>query len=193
MSEQISDRAIKQASRGLAKLVSRGGGEMKLTLQPSSLGEVRVSMRVSGGVVSATFEASGDAARESLGTRIAELRAVLESRGVAVERLHVEGFEPRAAEAARSQQGWHGRHSDQSGSREQEASGGNGVDAGTGGDRDDSAGDGAGDGNGGRGSDHRGPSEEPGVAEVDGPADVSGEVSGSGDGVESVIRLNTVV
>lgn len=190
---EASEQAVKQASRGLAKLVSRGGGEMRLTLQPASLGEVRVAVRVGDGVVSARFEATGEAAREALGTRLAELRGVLESRGVAVERLHVEGFEPRAADTARMPQTAQGRAWEPTGGRD-------------GGPSDHAAGDGSSGGRsdgepepggrGERGARGGGPAgEEPPDGEG-GPDDASGvpatEAPDAGDARETVVRLNTV-
>ncbi|MEM0983808.1 MAG: flagellar hook-length control protein FliK [Planctomycetota bacterium] len=88
-----TSRAFRQAARGLAKLATKGGGQLTLSLRPDSVGEVKVDLTIKNGAVSATLRATTDIGQEVLGTRLAELRGVLESRGLTVEQLGVERVE----------------------------------------------------------------------------------------------------
>ncbi|MEM9063926.1 MAG: flagellar hook-length control protein FliK [Planctomycetota bacterium] len=78
-----------QAINGLAAALRQKGGVVTLRLNPEGLGSLRIGMEVSGGKVTATLEATNDAARELLKGDLPQLRSALESRGLVVDRLTV--------------------------------------------------------------------------------------------------------
>lgn len=91
-SEADQTRFAAQVSRGLAAaLVQKGDGPRIVTLRmhPESLGQVRVQLGMEGQSVSARFEAATPEARDLLDRSLGALRSSLESRGLHVERLHV--------------------------------------------------------------------------------------------------------
>jgi hypothetical protein len=78
-------------ARGLTALASQRGGTLAIRLDPPSLGEVAIRMSVIDGVVRAELTAASSAARALMEKGIEFLRASLESRGLTVERLSVQG------------------------------------------------------------------------------------------------------
>lgn len=84
------EQILAPVQRGLASMMSHGGGRMSVILRPEHLGEVRLSMQTSEGSVRVHLEASTEAARSTLESEIDTLRAGLEARGVRVESLTVE-------------------------------------------------------------------------------------------------------
>lgn len=84
------EQVLAPVQRGLASMISHGGGRMSVILRPEHLGEVRLSMQTSEGSVRVHLEASTEAARSTLESEIDTLRAGLEARGVRVESLTVE-------------------------------------------------------------------------------------------------------
>ena len=62
---------------------------MQITLHPDNLGHVHISVQVTGGSVSATFETSTDQATRLLSHSLSQLKQTLESAGVVVEKLQV--------------------------------------------------------------------------------------------------------
>lgn len=84
------EQILAPVQRGLASMMTQGGGRMSVILRPEHLGEVRLSMQTSEGSVRVHLEASTEAARSTLESEIDTLRAGLEARGVRVESLTVD-------------------------------------------------------------------------------------------------------
>lgn len=78
-----------QALRGILASARKNGGVITLRLQPDQLGELRIRIEVHGREVTALIDAGTDPARELLSESRDSLRAALEARGLAVERLEV--------------------------------------------------------------------------------------------------------
>jgi flagellar hook-length control protein FliK len=76
-------------SRGLAAAAAHKGGVVHVRLVPESLGEVRLHMKIDAGAVSVRIEAATPAAQGLLSDHLGVLRASLEARGLAVDRLAV--------------------------------------------------------------------------------------------------------
>jgi flagellar hook-length control protein FliK len=66
------------------------GGTMRLRLDPPELGTLQVTVRMLDGVMSASFETSNDQATRLLSHSLGQLKQVLESQGLSVEKLHVQ-------------------------------------------------------------------------------------------------------
>lgn len=86
-----------QMTRGLAAMMNQRGGMMTMRLNPPELGEVRVQMTLSRGVVSAEFQASTAQAHALLDRNLTALRSALEGQGLTVDRLNVHVAPPAAA------------------------------------------------------------------------------------------------
>lgn len=84
-----AESLARQVGRGLANVLTRGGGSLTLRLTPASLGAVRVHVDLRDGFVRATLHATTDSARELLSQGVASLKASLETRGLKVDRLDV--------------------------------------------------------------------------------------------------------
>ena len=67
-----------------------GGGSMRIRLDPPHLGALQVTVQVVNGMVTAAFETSNDEATKLLGHSLNQLKAVLESHGVGVDKLQVQ-------------------------------------------------------------------------------------------------------
>lgn len=112
-SEQQDEIFAAQVGRGLAAVLRQGGGSVLLRLQPEALGALKVRLDLHEGVVTARFEASSDQARQLLDEGLPELKAALEARGLAVERLEVRAApapteraqDPAAAERPQDSEG----------------------------------------------------------------------------------------
>jgi flagellar hook-length control protein FliK len=63
---------------------------MRIRLDPPELGTLQVTVRMLDGVMSASFETSSDQATKLLSHSLGQLRQVLESQGLSVEKLHVQ-------------------------------------------------------------------------------------------------------
>jgi flagellar hook-length control protein FliK len=100
-------RASGTIVRGLHALVNQRGGAMTMRLDPPELGQLRVEMVLSRGVVSAEFQASTQQAQALLDRSMSALRSALEGHGLTVDRLTVHS-------SAASQQGQQGTTSDDS-------------------------------------------------------------------------------
>jgi flagellar hook-length control protein FliK len=66
------------------------GGSMEIRLDPPELGALRVMVEMRDGVMSATFQTSNEEATQLLSHSLNQLKHVLESQGVSVERLQVQ-------------------------------------------------------------------------------------------------------
>jgi flagellar hook-length control protein FliK len=67
-----------------------GGGTMQIRLDPASLGPVDVTVRMSNGVMSASFQTSTEDATRLLSRNLGQLKTALEQQGVTVQKLHVQ-------------------------------------------------------------------------------------------------------
>jgi flagellar hook-length control protein FliK len=65
------------------------GGTMHIRLDPPELGALQVSVHMQDGVMTASFQTSNDEATKLLSHSLAQLKHVLESQGVSVDKLHV--------------------------------------------------------------------------------------------------------
>jgi flagellar hook-length control protein FliK len=74
------------------------GGTMRIRLDPPELGALQVTVRMLDGVMTASFETSTEQATRMLSHTLGQLKQVLETQGVAVERLQVQ-------QSARHEQG----------------------------------------------------------------------------------------
>jgi flagellar hook-length control protein FliK len=66
------------------------GGTRRLRLDPPQLGALQVTVQVRDGLITAAFETSNDEATRLLGHSLNQLKSVLESHGVAVDKLQVQ-------------------------------------------------------------------------------------------------------
>ncbi len=85
------DAILQTVQRGLASMLSQGGGKMTVVLRPEHLGEVRVQLEARRGTVNARLTAQTEAARRTLESGADQLRTSLESRGVRVESIRIDG------------------------------------------------------------------------------------------------------
>jgi flagellar hook-length control protein FliK len=81
-----STARVVEAARTAA---GQGGVEVQVRLHPEALGDVRVTVRWDGGVLSASLDVNTLAARDALQGSLQSLRATLHEQGVPVERLDV--------------------------------------------------------------------------------------------------------
>ncbi|MFG0306351.1 MAG: flagellar hook-length control protein FliK [Phycisphaerales bacterium JB040] len=88
---------LRQVQQGLARLLKGEGGSTTLRLNPQSLGEVTVHLRVHHGKAEARLTPTNDVARSLLQSGLKELKATLETRGLRVERLTVDPVPHRAS------------------------------------------------------------------------------------------------
>jgi flagellar hook-length control protein FliK len=96
------EQVLASVQRGLASVLTQGGGRMTVVLRPEQLGEVRVRMEAKDGVVSARLSATTEAARQTLESGLDLLRASMESRGIRVESLTIDATEPQPGAHTRS-------------------------------------------------------------------------------------------
>jgi flagellar hook-length control protein FliK len=82
---------IGRVVRGLSAMIGQRGGVMNMRLQPPELGQLRVQMTIARGVVSAQFQPTSAEAQALLDRSMGTLRTALESHGLSVERLSVQG------------------------------------------------------------------------------------------------------
>ncbi|MBL0927868.1 MAG: flagellar hook-length control protein FliK [Phycisphaerales bacterium] len=86
--------AAAMVSRGLGAVLSQRGGSLTMTLQPESLGAVRIEMSLERGVVAVSLRASTEQAQGLLEQNLGWLRSGLESKGLSVEKLTVQVAPP---------------------------------------------------------------------------------------------------
>jgi flagellar hook-length control protein FliK len=67
-----------------------GNGSMQIRLDPPELGALKVSIEMANGQMTATFQTSNEQATQLLSHSLNQLKHVLESQGVAVDRLQVQ-------------------------------------------------------------------------------------------------------
>ena len=100
------------------------GGTMRIRLDPPQLGAMQVTVQIQDGLVTAAFETSTDEATRLLGHSLNQLKSVLESHGVGVDKLQVQQA-PREAQTSRNdsqpdQRGGHPQEQEQSARQEQQ-------------------------------------------------------------------------
>ena len=76
--------------RGLDTLSRQRGGTLTMRLDPPSLGQLKLEMKMEGGRVTVLLTSANDSARSLLRDNLNSLRQSLEDRGLAVDRLAVE-------------------------------------------------------------------------------------------------------
>gem|GEM_PF-2615268 len=83
-------------ARGLAALAQQRGGTLAMRLDPPSLGDLRITVTINNGTVTADLMPTNAAAHSVLTAGLALLREALESQGLVVERLSVHTPPPRS-------------------------------------------------------------------------------------------------
>ncbi|MEM8874944.1 MAG: flagellar hook-length control protein FliK [Planctomycetota bacterium] len=92
--EQFTAANEPNVVRSVSALVKDNGGEMKIRLDPPSLGNVAVRVKMTAGVAEVSFVTpSGDAAK-ALGQSLHTLKQSLEAAGVQVDRINVRQAQP---------------------------------------------------------------------------------------------------
>lgn len=76
-------------ARGLNASLAQRGGTLTMRLMPESLGAMRIQMDVQQGVVNVSLDVANSQAHRLLSESIDTLRASLEAKGLAVEKLGV--------------------------------------------------------------------------------------------------------
>jgi flagellar hook-length control protein FliK len=77
-------------TRGLAALAKQRGGTLAMRLDPPGLGDLRITMTVVNGRVSAELVTSNSQAHALLSSDLTSLRQSLEAQGLAVDRLSIQ-------------------------------------------------------------------------------------------------------
>lgn len=75
---------------GLHGELLSNGGSMHLRLDPPELGDLQISVHMRDGMMTAAFQTSNEQATRLLSHSLTDLRSMLESQGVSVEKLHVQ-------------------------------------------------------------------------------------------------------
>jgi flagellar hook-length control protein FliK len=103
-----------QIVTGIRGQLLPAGGTMHIRLDPPELGALQVSIHMQDGVMTASFQTSNDDATKLLSHSLAQLKHVLESQGVSVDKLHV-------SQAPRDQQSSNDDNRQQSGNENPQA------------------------------------------------------------------------
>jgi flagellar hook-length control protein FliK len=94
------NQLVNRVVRGLSAMVNQRGGAMNMRLNPPELGQLRVQMTIARGVVTAQFQPASAEVEAILNRSLATLRTALESHGLTVERLSVQGVQQQAGGSA---------------------------------------------------------------------------------------------
>jgi len=117
--QQNVDQIVQSVrSQAMAK-----GGEMQLRLDPPELGILQVSVKMTDGVMSATFTTENANATQALSHSMQQLKQSLEAAGIAVDRIQVRQNEPAASSSNQQsggEQSQHRGHDQQSHQNQQE-------------------------------------------------------------------------
>jgi flagellar hook-length control protein FliK len=97
------------------------GGSMRIRLDPPQLGALHVTVQIQDGLVTAAFETSTDEATRLLGHSLNQLKSVLESHGVAVDKLQVQQSPREPQTSARNESQQQDQRGGQSADQEQSA------------------------------------------------------------------------
>ncbi|HRP62211.1 MAG TPA: flagellar hook-length control protein FliK [Phycisphaerales bacterium] len=105
-------RFASRVIRGLTAMMNSRGGSLTMRLDPPELGQLRVHMSITQGVVAASFHAANPQAQALLEKNLAVLRTALEAQGLTVDRLHVQPSSGTSQQHAMSEDhsGQFGRH-----------------------------------------------------------------------------------
>ncbi|MHC5006803.1 MAG: flagellar hook-length control protein FliK [Planctomycetota bacterium] len=95
-SQDQPNQLVNRVVRGLSAMVNQRGGAMNMRLTPPELGQLRVQMTIARGVVTAQFQPATAEVQAILDRSLATLRTALESHGLTVERLSVQGVQQQA-------------------------------------------------------------------------------------------------
>jgi flagellar hook-length control protein FliK len=98
------------------------GGTMHMRLDPPELGVLQVTVRMQDGAMTASFETSNDQATKLLSHSLGQLKTVLESQGVSVEKLHVQQTpkDQQASSNGEDRQHQHAQQDGQSSTRQEQ-------------------------------------------------------------------------
>lgn len=91
-------KIVAQVQRGLASLMRSASGEMTVRLTPERLGELKIEMKRSGDQLSVRLTTQSSEASELLRSGTEELTQLLRTKGVNIERVHVEHQQADAGE-----------------------------------------------------------------------------------------------
>ncbi len=111
--------------QGITGRLMPTGGTMQLRLNPPELGVMQITVNIKDGLMTASFQTSNDQATQLLSHSLHELRNMLESQGMAVQKLQVQqqpaqNFDSKGQGTnSQSQQQQQAMH-DQSGRQEQQ-------------------------------------------------------------------------
>jgi flagellar hook-length control protein FliK len=89
MSTETARSVVDQVVKEAALQVRGEASEMRITLVPASLGEVKLSVRMEGGQMQAQIDVSHAAVKAALEVNLGQLRDALSSHGIEVQRLDV--------------------------------------------------------------------------------------------------------
>lgn len=97
--------------------IAGSNGTVHIRLDPPELGALQVTVRMRDGIMSAAFETSNDEATKLLSHSLTQLKQVLESQGVNIDKLHVQqsarSDKPTTGEEHQNQQNHRDGHSAQ--------------------------------------------------------------------------------
>jgi flagellar hook-length control protein FliK len=101
------------------------GGTMRIRLDPPQLGALQVTVQMKNGVMTASFETSSEEATRLLSHSLSDLKSVLESQGVNVEKLQVQQSPrelqaPQKGDDSQNQQQGHSQQGQQAREDQQE-------------------------------------------------------------------------
>jgi flagellar hook-length control protein FliK len=97
---------LEQLSRNIDMAIKQDRSEMKLTLNPESLGEVVVRVHVEDGKVNASLDVQQSTVKHIIEANMPQLREALTSKGLTMERIEVTTAQQGTAdEMAKQQQG----------------------------------------------------------------------------------------
>jgi flagellar hook-length control protein FliK len=88
------DPNVARIAQGLRSVINLKGGALTIRMNPGELGSVRIDMDITNGVVNAQLQAQHASVRDLLAHEIGQLRDTLQSRGLTVQRLEVQGPSP---------------------------------------------------------------------------------------------------
>jgi flagellar hook-length control protein FliK len=89
LTDELSRSMLDQVVKHVALQVRGGMSEMRIRLDPPSLGEMQVTVRVDEGRVQAQIDVAQPAVRVALETSVPQLRQTLADHGIEVHRIDV--------------------------------------------------------------------------------------------------------
>ena len=85
--ERLSTESVNNFTNGIKSLAAQGGGEMKIRLNPDSLGELQVKIKTVGSDVGIQFHASTEAAKRVIEESISHLKENLAAQSLNLTRV----------------------------------------------------------------------------------------------------------